>query len=56
MLNDAMGPMDMNVDRINIGMILGLIPVSLCLILGRLLVFNIVKSSVLGFIRTQGHL
>jgi hypothetical protein len=37
-------------------MILALIPVSLCLILGRFPVFNVVKSSVSGFIRPQGHL
>ena len=43
-------------DRTKIGMILALIPVSLCLSLGRFPVFNVVKSSVSGFIRFQEHL
>ena len=43
-------------DRAKIGMILALIPISLCLIIGRFPVFNVVKSNVLGLLRPQGHL
>ena len=43
-------------DRTKIGIILALIPISLCLILGHFPVFNVVKSSVSSLFRPQGHL